>query len=163
MVRRSIGPPQPAGPGTGRWGQGIVTVAEQGGVVYLLATPIGNLQDLSPRARQILSEVSVIACEDTRRTTRLCAALGIRTPRVSLYAQNEARRVPGLLRRLERGESIALVSDAGTPLISDPGFELVRAAHAAGIEVVPIPGPSALMAAVSVSPPKRSRPCHRAW
>jgi 16S rRNA (cytidine1402-2'-O)-methyltransferase len=120
-------------------------------VVYVVATPIGNLEDLSPRARRILQEVAVVACEDTRRTARLCTYAGIGTPRLSLHEHNEARRIPGLLRRVEAGESIALVSDAGTPLLSDPGARLVAAAAAAGFQVTPIPGPSAILSALVAS------------
>ena len=117
----------------------------------MVATPIGNLEDLSPRAQRVLREVAVIACEDTRHTALLVPAHGIETPRVSLHAHNEARRVPELLARLARGESIALVSDAGTPLVSDPGQRLVRAALEAGHAVVPVPGPSAVLAALVAS------------
>jgi len=119
--------------------------------VYVVATPIGNLEDLSPRAVRVLREVAVIACEDTRHTAILCRHFGIETPRVSLHAHNEARRVPELLARLERGESLALVSDAGTPLVSDPGERLVRAALEAGFAVVPVPGASAVLAALVAS------------
>lgn len=128
-----------------------MTVSRSRGEVHVVATPIGNLEDLSPRALRALREASLIACEDTRRTGRLCARFGIRTPRVSLHAHNEAQRVPRLLERLERGETLALVSDAGTPLLSDPGQCLVEAALDAGIRVVPIPGPSAVLAALVAS------------
>jgi 16S rRNA (cytidine1402-2'-O)-methyltransferase len=128
-----------------------VSVAEHRGAVYVVSTPIGNLEDLSPRAERVLREVAVIACEDTRHTGRLCARLGIRTRRVSLHAHNEARRAAELLRRLARGESIALVSDAGTPLLSDPGERLVAAAANAGHRVIPLPGPSAALAALVAS------------
>lgn len=128
-----------------------MTVPDDRGRVYVVATPIGNLEDLSPRAVRVLREVAVIACEDTRQTAKLCARFEIRTRRVSLHAHNEARRTPGLLAKLEAGESIALVSDAGTPLLSDPGERLVSAAHEAGLEVVPIPGPSAALAALVAS------------
>ncbi|MBU6421954.1 MAG: 16S rRNA (cytidine(1402)-2'-O)-methyltransferase [Gammaproteobacteria bacterium] len=121
------------------------------GVLYVVATPIGNLEDLSPRACRILAEVQLIAAEDTRHTGSLLAHFGIRTPLLSLHEHNEARRTSRLVERLQAGESVALVSDAGTPLISDPGFDLVRAACAAGVTVTPIPGPSALIAALSVS------------
>lgn len=121
------------------------------GVLYVVATPIGNLEDLSPRARRILAEVQLIAAEDTRHTGSLLAHFGIRTPLVSLHEHNEAERTPRLVERLRAGESVALVSDAGTPLISDPGFDLVRAARAAGVSVTPIPGPSAVIAALSAS------------
>ncbi len=128
-----------------------MTVPDAGGTVYVVATPIGNLEDLSPRAQRVLSEAAVIACEDTRHTALLCQRYGISTPRVSLHAHNEARRVPELLERLARGESLALVSDAGTPLVSDPGERLVRAALDAGFAVVPVPGPSAVLAALVAS------------
>jgi len=128
-----------------------VTLADAPGTVYVVATPIGNLDDLSPRAQRVLAEVAAIACEDTRHTALLCQRYGIATPRVSLHAHNEARRVPELLARLARGESVALVSDAGTPLVSDPGERLVRAALDAGHAVVPVPGPSAVLAALVAS------------
>lgn len=128
-----------------------MTVPDSGATVYVVSTPIGNLEDLSPRAQRLLREVSLIACEDTRHTALLCQRHSIATPRVSLHAHNEARRVPELLERLARGESIALVSDAGTPLVSDPGERLVRAALDAGVPVVPVPGPSAVLAALVAS------------
>jgi len=128
-----------------------VTVPDARAAVYVVATPIGNLEDLSPRAQRVLREASVIACEDTRHTALLCQRYAIETPRVSLHAHNEARRVPELLLRLARGESLALVSDAGTPLVSDPGERLVRAALEAGHAVVPVPGPSAVLAALVAS------------
>ena len=127
------------------------TIGDARGTVYVVATPIGNLEDLSPRALRVLREVEVIACEDTRHTAVLCQRFEIATPRVSLHAHNEARRVPELLARLARGAQIALVSDAGTPLVSDPGERLVRAALDAGAAVVPVPGPSALLAALVAS------------
>ena len=128
-----------------------MSVGDGRGTVYLVATPIGNLDDLSPRAQQVLREVALIACEDTRHTAVLCQRFGIATPRVSLHAHNEARRVPELLEKLARGASLALVSDAGTPLVSDPGERLVRAALDAGAAVVPVPGPSAVLAALVAS------------
>ena len=128
-----------------------MTVPDPGATVYVVATPIGNLEDLSPRAQRVLREVSLIACEDTRHTALLCRRYSIPTARISLHAHNEARRVPELLERLARGESIALVSDAGTPLVSDPGERLVRAALEAGVPVVPVPGPSAILAALVAS------------
>lgn len=128
-----------------------MTVSENPGRVYIVATPIGNLEDASARALRTLRVVALIACEDTRRTARLCQRFGISTRRVSLHEHNEAQRIPMLLKRLEAGDSIALVSDAGTPLLSDPGAGLVRAALAAGVEVVPIPGPSALLAGLVAS------------
>lgn len=128
-----------------------MTVPDTRGTVYVVATPIGNLEDLSPRAQRVLREVAAIACEDTRHTALLCQRYEIPTPRVSLHAHNEAKRVPELLERLARGESIALVSDAGTPLVSDPGERLVAAALDAGFAVVPLPGPSAVLAALVAS------------
>jgi 16S rRNA (cytidine1402-2'-O)-methyltransferase len=121
------------------------------GVLYVVATPIGNLEDLSPRAQRVLTEVQLVAAEDTRHTGVLLAHFGIRTPLLSLHDHNEAERAPRLVERLQAGESVALVSDAGTPLISDPGFDLVRAARAAGVTVTPVPGPSAVIAALSAS------------
>lgn len=128
-----------------------MTVALEGGRVYVVATPIGNLEDLSPRAQRVLASVDWIACEDTRRTARLCSRFDIRTPRLSLHAHNERRRIPELVARLGAGASLALVSDAGTPLISDPGARLVEAAIEARIPVVPVPGPSAPLAALVAS------------
>ena len=121
------------------------------GTLYVVATPIGNLDDLSPRARRVLGSVDLIAAEDTRRTRGLLTKFGVKTPTISCHDHNEARQTPGLLERLLRGESVALVSDAGTPLLSDPGLPLVRAAHEAGVPVVSVPGPSALAAALSVA------------
>jgi 16S rRNA (cytidine1402-2'-O)-methyltransferase len=121
------------------------------GCLYVVATPIGHLDDLSPRARAVLAAVGLIAAEDTRHTGRMLAWLGIRRPLLSLHEHNETERGAELLARLEQGEDIALVTDAGTPLISDPGYPLVRAVRAAGLRVVPVPGPSALIAALSVS------------
>ena len=121
------------------------------GTLFVVATPIGNLEDLTFRALRTLKEVDLIAAEDTRRTLKLLSHYGIRKPMVSLHAHNETRETPKLVARLERGDSVALVSDAGTPAISDPGEWLVRAALAAGINVTPIPGPSAITAALSVS------------
>lgn len=121
------------------------------GVLYIVATPIGNLEDVSARALRVLCEVAVIACEDTRHSARLLSIHAIRTPTISYFEHNEERRVPELIERLRQGESIALISDAGTPAISDPGFRLVRAALAAGIRVVAIPGASAVIAAISIS------------
>lgn len=121
------------------------------GILYVVATPIGNLEDVTLRALRILREVSVIAAEDTRRTARLLQHYSISTPTTSLHEHNEYARTPGLVQRLLGGESIALVSDAGTPGVSDPGSRLVAAAHAANIPVLPVPGPSAAIAAVSAS------------
>jgi 16S rRNA (cytidine1402-2'-O)-methyltransferase len=121
------------------------------GTLYVVATPIGNLEDLTFRARRVLGEVAIVAAEDTRRTAKLLAHYGIRTPLLSVREHNEAREAPKLIRRLSAGESVALVTDAGTPGIADPGARLVRSAHEAGIAVVPIPGASAVAAALSVS------------
>ena len=121
------------------------------GILYVVATPIGNLEDMTFRAIRVLREVAVIAAEDTRRTARLLQHYSISTPTTSLHEHNERARTPALIERLQRGESIALVSDAGTPVVSDPGVLLVAAAHAAGLRVEPVPGPSAALAAVSAS------------
>lgn len=121
------------------------------GVLYVVATPIGNLEDLSARAGRVLAEVDAIAAEDTRHTQRLLRHLGIERPLVSLHEHNESARVEQLLTRLRAGASLALVSDAGTPLISDPGFVLVRELRQAGCRVVPIPGACALITALSVA------------
>jgi 16S rRNA (cytidine1402-2'-O)-methyltransferase len=121
------------------------------GILYVVATPIGNLEDVTLRALRILREVSLIAAEDTRRTSRLLQHYSISTPTTSLHEHNEHAKAPRLIARLEAGESVALVSDAGTPAISDPGSRLVAAAHAAGIPVLPVPGPSAVTAAVSAA------------
>ena len=121
------------------------------GTLYVVATPIGNLDDISPRACRVLESVDLIAAEDTRRTRGLLSKFGVKTPTISCHDHNEARQTPRILERLQRGESVALVSDAGTPLLSDPGLLLVRAAHDAGVPVVSVPGPSALAAALSVA------------
>jgi 16S rRNA (cytidine1402-2'-O)-methyltransferase len=121
------------------------------GRLLVVATPIGNLDDLSPRGKYALASASVVYCEDTRRTGNLFARHGLTTPRVSCYGHNEHVRVDEALRRLEAGETLALVSDAGTPLVSDPGERLVAAAAAAGHRVEAIPGPSAVLAILSVS------------
>lgn len=121
------------------------------GRLLVVSTPIGNLGDLTPRAREAFQASSLVACEDTRHTGRLLHQLGIKRPLLSLHEHNERTRLPQLLARLEAGETIALVSDAGTPLLSDPGFLLVRAAAARGVRIEAIPGPSALLAALVVS------------
>ena len=121
------------------------------GTLFVVATPIGNLEDLSFRALRTLREVDLIAAEDTRRTSKLLAHYEIRKSMVSLHEHNEHREAPRLAARLERGESVALVTDAGTPGISDPGAHLVRLARERQVPVSPIPGPSAVMAALSVS------------
>ncbi len=121
------------------------------GTLFVVATPIGNLEDLTFRALRTLREVDLIAAEDTRRTAKLLAHYEIRKPMVSLREHNEFRETPKLIARLLAGENIALVSDAGTPGIADPGARLVRATREAGLTPVPIPGPSAVTAALSVS------------
>ena len=121
------------------------------GILFVVATPIGNLEDVTLRALRVLREVSLIAAEDTRRTARLLQHYSIPTPTTSLHEYNERSKAPGLIARLQSGSSIALVSDAGTPVLSDPGAELVRLAHQAGVKVEPVPGPSAVVAAVSAS------------
>ena len=119
--------------------------------LHVVATPIGNLGDLSPRAQQILREVAAVCAEDTRRSGQLLAHFGIGTPLLALHEHNEQQLAERLVARLLGGEALALVSDAGTPLVSDPGYRLVRAARAAGVKVSPVPGPSALVAALSVA------------
>jgi 16S rRNA (cytidine1402-2'-O)-methyltransferase len=119
--------------------------------LYLVATPIGNLGDITLRALDVLGRADLIACEDTRVTAKLLAAHGIATPTTSYHDHNAARMRPRLLRRLGEGARVALVSDAGTPLISDPGFKLVAACRTAGIAVTAVPGPSAVLAALTVS------------
>jgi 16S rRNA (cytidine1402-2'-O)-methyltransferase len=121
------------------------------GTLYVVATPIGNLEDITLRALRVLREVDVIACEDTRRTRVLLARHQVATATVSYHEHNHRTRGPELVRRLCAGGSVALVTDAGTPGLSDPGFRLVRQARAAGVPVVPVPGPSAVAAALSAS------------
>jgi 16S rRNA (cytidine1402-2'-O)-methyltransferase len=121
------------------------------GVLYVVAMPIGNPGDITIRALEVLREADLIACEDTRRTGATLAAHQIRKPLISHFEHNEQRRVPELVERMVAGERIALVTDAGTPAISDPGYRLVRAAHEAGIRVRAVPGASAAIAALSIS------------
>jgi 16S rRNA (cytidine1402-2'-O)-methyltransferase len=123
----------------------------ESGVLYVVATPIGNLGDISSRARETLAAASAVAAEDTRHSGRLLRELGLERPLVSLHEHNERARVAELVARLRAGESIALVSDAGTPLVSDPGYLLVAAAIEAGITVTPVPGASAAIAALSAA------------
>jgi 16S rRNA (cytidine1402-2'-O)-methyltransferase len=134
-------------------------VGKPSGRLQVIATPIGNMGDVSARARQALASAAAIAAEDTRHTGALLQALGIARPLLSLHAHNETQRVPEILARLTAGETIALVSDAGTPLLSDPGYELVRAAAAAGIDVEAIPGPCAITTALAVAGLPVSRFC----
>jgi 16S rRNA (cytidine1402-2'-O)-methyltransferase len=131
--------------------RGLKVSIGKAGILYIVATPIGHLGDMTARALEVLGQVDVVAAEDTRRSGQLLRHFGIATPCLSLHDHNERELTPRLIERLRRGDAVALVSDAGTPLISDPGFHLVRAAHDAGIRVVPVPGPSALVAALSVS------------
>jgi len=121
------------------------------GTLFVVATPIGNREDLTPRARRILGDVDLIAAEDTRHTGRLLSHFGINTRQIALHDHNEEVTVPKLISALKEGKSIALVSDAGTPLISDPGYRVVCAAHAEKIPVSPVPGASAVTAALSVA------------
>ena len=121
------------------------------GNLFVVATPIGNLADLSPRARDVLTNVALIAAEDTRHTRQLLQSFGIDTALTSLHEHNEAAKSAALIERILRGESLAIVSDAGTPLISDPGFDLVAAARQHGVAVIAIPGPCAAIAALSVA------------
>ncbi len=121
------------------------------GILYVVATPIGNLEDVTLRALRILREVSIIAAEDTRRTAKLLQHYSISTRTTSLHEHNERAKAPAIVARLLGGESVALVSDAGTPGISDPGAHLVAAAHAAGVRVEPVPGASAALAVLSAA------------
>jgi 16S rRNA (cytidine1402-2'-O)-methyltransferase len=121
------------------------------GVLYIVATPIGNLGDITYRAIEVLRSVDSIACEDTRQTRKLLEHYGVAKPTLSYHEHNEAERTAELIARLAGGETIALVSDAGMPLVSDPGYRLVRAAVEAGIEIHPIPGPSAALTALAAA------------
>lgn len=128
-----------------------MTGSKPEGTLYVVSTPIGNMGDFSFRAVEVLKSVDLILAEDTRHTRHLLDHYGIETRLAAYHEHNEARTTPALVSRIERGESLALVSDAGTPLLSDPGARLVRAAIDAGLDVVPIPGPSALLAALVAS------------
>jgi 16S rRNA (cytidine1402-2'-O)-methyltransferase len=123
----------------------------QAGALHVVATPIGNLGDLTARAREVLASVDAICAEDTRHTRQLLGALGIERPLLALHEHNEADVAWKLVERLKAGDSLALVSDAGTPLVSDPGYRLVREVRAAGLRVIPLPGPCAAIAALSVA------------
>jgi 16S rRNA (cytidine1402-2'-O)-methyltransferase len=127
------------------------------GRLFIVGTPIGNLEDITLRALRILGEVAAIACEDTRQTLKILNRFGIRKPLISYYQPREGQRIPEIIRLLVAGSDVALVSDAGTPGISDPGFPLIREALKQGIPVVPIPGPSAVTTALSAS----GLPTHR--
>ncbi len=121
------------------------------GTLYVVATPIGNLEDITLRALRVLKEVGLVACEDTRRTRTLLTHFGIHVPVTSYFEHNKLAKGPAILKTLREGRSVALVTDAGTPGISDPGFLLVREARTAGIAVVPVPGPSAVVTALSAA------------
>ncbi|HEX9408555.1 MAG TPA: 16S rRNA (cytidine(1402)-2'-O)-methyltransferase [Methylomirabilota bacterium] len=121
------------------------------GTLYVVATPIGNLEDITLRALRVLKEVGLVACEDTRRTRTLLTHFGIHVPVTSYFEHNKLAKGPAILKTLREGRSVALVTDAGTPGISDPGFLLVREARGAGIPVVPVPGPSAVVTALSAA------------
>jgi len=125
-----------------------VTVA---GRLFVVGTPIGNLEDITFRAVRVLGEVAAIACEDTRQTVKVLNRFGLKKPLISYFHPREGRRIPEILRLLAEGRDVALVSDAGTPGISDPGFPLIREALKAGIAVVPVPGPAAVTAALSAA------------
>jgi 16S rRNA (cytidine1402-2'-O)-methyltransferase len=126
-------------------------MAEKKGRLYVVSTPIGNLEDITFRAIMVLRKVSLIAAEDTRRAKKLLGRYRIKTPLTSLYEHNEPRKNLALVKRLVEGDEIALISNAGTPAVSDPGFRLVKRVIAEGVEVIPIPGPSALIAALTIS------------
>tara|TARA_R110000850_G_scaffold102467_2_gene211672 strand:+ start:3035 stop:3886 length:852 start_codon:yes stop_codon:yes gene_type:complete len=126
-------------------------MATSTGSLFIVATPIGNLQDMTPRALEVLSRVGLIAAEDTRHSGRLLQHFGIATPTTACHDHNERDKSARLVERMLAGEDMALISDAGTPLISDPGYHLVRAAREAGVRVCPIPGPCALVAALSAA------------
>jgi len=121
------------------------------GVLYVVATPIGNLGDISERAVEVLGTVDLLAVEDSRHSARLLQARGIQTPTLALHEHNESHRISHIMALLEQGKSVALISDAGTPLISDPGYGLVRQAHQQGFKVIPVPGACAAIAALSVA------------
>ena len=129
------------------------------GTLFIVATPIGNLDDLSPRAREVLADADLIAAEDTRHTKRLLSHFGIKTPLIAMHEHNERDAVDGLIEKLLDNLSVAVVSDAGTPLVSDPGFRLVQAAHRHRIPVSPVPGPSAGIAALSAAGLPTDRYC----
>ena len=129
----------------------MTTASHASGTLHVVATPIGNLGDLAPRALEVLRDVAAVCAEDTRRSRQLLAHFGLDTPLLALHEHNETGLAERLVARLLAGDSLALVSDAGTPLVSDPGYRLVRAARAAGVKVSPLPGPCAFIAALSVA------------
>jgi 16S rRNA (cytidine1402-2'-O)-methyltransferase len=126
----------------------VTTTSDERGVLYVVSTPIGNLADMTLRALETLRTVGVVLAEDTRHSRKLLDHFEITTPLVAHHEHNEAKSTPALVERLQRGESMALITDAGTPLVSDPGARLVAAAIAGGVRVVPIPGASAVLAAL---------------
>jgi len=126
-------------------------MSEKMGILYLVATPIGNLEDITLRALRVLKEADLVACEDTRHTSKLLTHYGISTPRKSYHEFNEESRSLQLIQMLRDGKNIALVSDAGTPLVSDPGYKLVASCRREGIPVIPVPGPSAMITALIAS------------
>ena len=130
---------------------GDIRELDHPGTLYIVATPIGNLEDITYRAVRVLRQVDLIACEDTRQTRKLLEHYDIQKPLASYHEHNEQERSNELLEALKQGKNIALVSDAGTPLIADPGYRLVQKARASGIAVLPIPGPSAAVASLSAS------------
>ena len=149
MSKRSSERPRSSSPVTRH--PSPVTGQPEPGVLYVVATPLGNLADITLRALAVLKEVALIAAEDTRHSRKLLAHYGIATPLTSYHDHNEREKAPRLIERLQGGESVALISDAGTPGVADPGYRLVNAAIAAGVRVVPVPGPSAVIAALSAS------------
>jgi 16S rRNA (cytidine1402-2'-O)-methyltransferase len=156
-IASSRSPLSPNPGGTGTEPNGAPASRKPAPSLYLVATPIGNLRDLTIRARDTLASVDVIACEDTRVTRRLLAAYAIETPMTAYHEHNAAKVRPRLIERLKRGESVALLSDAGTPLVSDPGYKLVRAAVDEGLPITALPGPSAVLSALLLS----GLPCDR--
>ncbi len=130
---------------------GDYIVSEQRGILYVVATPIGNLGDISSRAKEVLASVDVVLAEDTRHSRKLLTRLGLEKKLISMHEHNEIARIPKIIQLLGDGQCVALISDAGTPLLSDPGYRLLKAAREQGIQAVPVPGPSALTAALSVA------------
>lgn len=135
----------------------MVLVLMQIGTLYIVATPIGNLEDITLRAVRVLGEVAAIACEDTRQTVKILNRYGLKKPLLSYFHPREGQRIPEIIRLLKEGKDVALVSDAGTPGISDPGFPLIREALREGVAVVPVPGPAAVTTALSAA----GLPTHR--
>jgi len=126
-------------------------VSNQSGVLYVVATPIGNLEDMTGRARRVLAEVDLIAAEDTRHSKKLLLHLGINTPMCAYHDHNEHQIAAGIIEQINAGRNVALIADAGTPLIHDPGYQLVKLAHEQGIKLVPVPGASAVITALSIA------------